>query len=106
MTFILNVGFFECQSRFEDLADDAVAAAKFLQSRKDVNPKQIGFWGLSQGGWIAPLAASRFPDAAFAIALSGGGLSPAETELFETEYSYQKQAIPRMKLTTHWRFKS
>jgi pimeloyl-ACP methyl ester carboxylesterase len=71
---------------FEDLADDAVAAAKFLQSRPDVAPKQIGFTGQSQGGWIAPLAASRFPDAAFAIALSGGGLSPAETELFDSEY--------------------
>src|SRR5215204_4126144 len=78
------------EASFEDLADDAVAAAKFLQSRKDVNPKQIGFWGLSQGGWIAPLAASRFPDAAFAIALSGGGLSPAETELFDTEYELTK----------------
>ena len=75
---------------FEDLADDAVAAAKFLQSRSDINPKQIGFWGLSQGGWIAPLAASRFPDAAFAIALSGGGLSPAETELFDSEYELSK----------------
>jgi pimeloyl-ACP methyl ester carboxylesterase len=75
---------------FEDLADDAVAAAKFLQSRTDVNPKQIGFWGLSQGGWIAPLAASRFTEAAFAIALSGGGLSPAETELFDTEYELTK----------------
>jgi len=71
---------------FEELADDAVAAAKFLQSRRGVNSKQIGFWGLSQGGWITPLAASRFPGAAFAIALSGGGLSPAETELFDTEY--------------------
>jgi len=75
---------------FEDLADDAVAAAKFLQSRKDIDPKQIGFWGLSQGGWIAPLAASRFADSAFAIALSGGGLSPAETELFDTEYELTK----------------
>jgi pimeloyl-ACP methyl ester carboxylesterase len=75
---------------FEQLADDAVAAAKFLQTRSDVNPKQIGFWGLSQGGWIAPLAASRFPDAAFAIALSGGGLSPAEQELFDSEYELTK----------------
>ncbi|HSE37430.1 MAG TPA: alpha/beta hydrolase, partial [Blastocatellia bacterium] len=75
---------------FEDLADDAVAAAKFLQSRADVDSKQIGFWGLSQGGWIAPLAASRFPDAAFAIALSGGGLSPAEQELFDSEYELSK----------------
>jgi pimeloyl-ACP methyl ester carboxylesterase len=75
---------------FEDLADDAVAAAKFLQARTEVAANQIGFWGLSQGGWIAPLAASRFPDAAFAIALSGGGLSPAETELFDTEYELSK----------------
>jgi uncharacterized protein len=77
-------------SSFEDLADDAVAGAKFLQARADIAPNQIGFWGLSQGGWIAPLAASRFPDAAFAIALSGGGLSPAETELFDTEYELSK----------------
>jgi pimeloyl-ACP methyl ester carboxylesterase len=75
---------------FQDLADDAVAAAKLLQARTDVNPKQIGFWGQSQGGWIAPLAASRFPDSAFAIALSGGGLTPAETELFDTEYELTK----------------
>lgn len=78
------------EASFEDLADDAVAAAKFLQARTDVAANQIGFWGQSQGGWIAPLAASRFPDAAFAIALSGGGLSPAETELFDTEYELLK----------------
>ena len=55
---------------------------------------QIGFWGQSQGGWIAPLAASRFPEAAFAVALSvalsGGGLSPADTELFDTEFELIK----------------
>jgi pimeloyl-ACP methyl ester carboxylesterase len=39
---------------------------------------------------IAPLAGSRVPDAAFAIALSGGGLSPAETELFDSEYELAK----------------
>lgn len=78
------------EASFEDLADDAVAAARFLQARTDISANQIGFWGLSQGGWIAPLAASRFPDAAFAIALSGGGLSPAETELFDSEYELSK----------------
>ncbi|HKP38723.1 MAG TPA: alpha/beta fold hydrolase [Pyrinomonadaceae bacterium] len=83
---------------FQDLADDAVAAAKFLQSRTDINPKQIGFWGLSQGGWIAPLAASRFPDAAFAIALSGGGLTPAETELFDTEYELSKAGYTKEEI--------
>jgi len=78
------------EASFEDLADDAVAGARFLQARKDVAANQIGFWGLSQGGWIAPLAASRFPAAAFAIALSGGGLSPAEQELFDSEYELSR----------------
>jgi pimeloyl-ACP methyl ester carboxylesterase len=78
------------EASFEDLADDAVAAARFLQARTDTAANQIGFWGLSQGGWIAPLAASRFPGAAFAIALSGGGLSPAEQELFDSEYELSK----------------
>ncbi|HEX7772535.1 MAG TPA: alpha/beta fold hydrolase, partial [Pyrinomonadaceae bacterium] len=74
------------EASFQDLADDAVAGAKFLQTRTDIAPNQIGFWGQSQGGWIAPLAASRFPEAAFAVALSGGGLTPADTELFDSEY--------------------
>ena len=78
------------EASFQDLADDAVAAAKFLQARNEIAPNQIGFWGQSQGGWIAPLAASRFPEAAFAVALSGGGLSPADTELFDTEFELIK----------------
>lgn len=78
------------EASFQDLADDAVAAAKFLQGRTDIAPNQIGFWGQSQGGWIAPLAASRFSEAAFAVALSGGGLTPADTELFDTEFELTK----------------
>jgi pimeloyl-ACP methyl ester carboxylesterase len=78
------------EASFQDLADDAVAGARFLQARAGVAANQIGFFGQSQGGWIAPLAASRFPDAAFAIALSGGGLSPADTELFDSEYELTK----------------
>lgn len=78
------------EATFQDLADDAVAGAKFLQARTDIAANQIGFWGQSQGGWIAPLAASRFPDAAFAVALSGGGLTPADTELFDSEFELTK----------------
>ena len=78
------------EATFQDLADDAIAGAKFLQARTDIAANQIGFWGQSQGGWIAPLAASRFREAAFAVALSGGGLSPADTELFDTEFELIK----------------
>jgi len=78
------------EASFQDVADDAVAGAKFLQARTDIAANQIGFWGQSQGGWIAPLAASRFPESAFAVALSGGGLTPADTELFDSEFELTK----------------
>jgi uncharacterized protein len=70
---------------FTDLADDAAAGADFLKTRSDIDPERIGFWGLSQGGWIAPFAASRFGHAGFVVAASGGGLSPDRQELLDTE---------------------
>jgi uncharacterized protein len=73
------------KASFTDLADDAVAGANFLAKRPDIDPKRIGFWGLSQGGWIAPLAAYRFGPAAFVIMVSGGGLTPERQELLDTE---------------------
>ncbi|WP_343520182.1 alpha/beta fold hydrolase [Sphingomonas sp.] len=56
---------------FTVLADDAIAAVKSLQADPRIDPKRIGTWGLSQGGWISPLAASRSPDIAFVIAVAG-----------------------------------
>jgi hypothetical protein len=64
-----------------DLCDDGLAAAAYLKSRKEINARQIGVWGLSQGGWLGPLAASRSPDISFVIAVSGPGVSPGEQML-------------------------
>jgi pimeloyl-ACP methyl ester carboxylesterase len=72
-------------SSFVDLADDAVAGAVFLKTLADIDSRRIGFFGLSQGGWIAPLAASRFKEAAFVVAVAGGGLTPERQELLDTE---------------------
>ena len=55
---------------FTLLADDAIAAVRSLKADARIDPKRIGIWGLSQGGWIGPLAASRSPDIAFVIAVS------------------------------------
>ena len=56
---------------FDLLADDAVAAFKRLSRERDIDPQRIGFWGLSQGGWLTILAARKERRAAFAIAVSG-----------------------------------
>jgi pimeloyl-ACP methyl ester carboxylesterase len=67
---------------FYELAGDALAAVRFLKTRKEVDPDRIGVWGVSQGGWLGPLAASQSPDVAFVISVSGPGVSPKEQMLF------------------------
>jgi pimeloyl-ACP methyl ester carboxylesterase len=48
-------------ARYEDLARDALAGVTLLESRADVDRARIGLVGHSQGGAIAPLAASLAP---------------------------------------------
>ena len=55
---------------YETLADDGIAGQHALAKLPRIDPRRIGFWGLSQGGWLAVLAAGRSPDAAFAISVS------------------------------------
>lgn len=55
----------------DDLVDDALAALQFLQGRKEVDSKRIGFWGSSEGGMVATQVAARSRAVAFAIDSSG-----------------------------------
>lgn len=73
------------QATFDDLAGDALAAVAALQEHAGVDPKLIGLWGNSNGGWVAPLAASRSKDVAFLIVRSGSGLPVHENILYELE---------------------
>jgi pimeloyl-ACP methyl ester carboxylesterase len=66
---------------FDDLAGDVVAAFEFLKARGDIDPAQIGLLGISQAGWIMPLAAVRARDIAFVISISGAGVPAAETTI-------------------------
>jgi uncharacterized protein len=73
------------KSTYDDLAADALAAVQLLKSHKSIDPKQIGLWGNSEGGWVAPLAASRSSDIAFLIVRSGSALPVWQTVLHEAE---------------------
>jgi pimeloyl-ACP methyl ester carboxylesterase len=66
---------------FADLAGDVVAAFEYLKTRNDIYPDQIGVLGISQAGWIMPIAAVRATDLAFVISISGAGVTAAETTL-------------------------
>jgi uncharacterized protein len=68
---------------FDDLAGDALAGVAALRARAEIDPARVGLAGLSQGGWIAPLAAARSPDVAFVIDVSGAAVSYAEQSFHE-----------------------
>jgi dienelactone hydrolase len=78
---------------FMDLCDDGLAAINYLKSRPEVDPKRIGVWGLSQGGWLGPLAASRSADVAFVIAVSGPGVSPGEQMIVYYENELRREGL-------------
>lgn len=67
---------------FMELCGDGLAGIEYLKSRADIDATRIGVWGLSQGGWLGPLAASRSADVAWVIAVSGPGVSPGEQMIF------------------------
>lgn len=79
---------------FMDLCDDGLAAIQYLKSRKDIDPNHIGVWGLSQGGWLGPLAASRSADVSFVIAVSGPGVSPGEQMIVYYANELRARGVP------------
>jgi alpha-beta hydrolase superfamily lysophospholipase len=69
------------RASFDDLAGDVVAAFEYLASREDIDSRQIGLLGVSQAGWVMPLAAIRVTDLAFLISVSGPGVPGTETTI-------------------------
>lgn len=65
----------------EDLAADTAAAVAWVRSRRPDLP--VGLIGVSQGGWIAAVAAGRDPTLAFAASLSAAAVPPAEQLVLE-----------------------
>ena len=53
------------------LAADAAAWLEFLAFHEDVDPDRLGLLGVSQGGWINPIAASESPHARYMINVVG-----------------------------------
>ena len=73
-----------------------MAAVDALKTRQDIDATKIGFWGISQAGWIMPLAAARSKNIAFIICVSGAGCSStvAEQVLYSTEVEMRAKQVP------------
>ena len=83
---------------FMALHEDGLAGVAWLKARRDVDASRIGVWGLSQGGWLGPLAATKSPDIHFVVAVSGPGVSPGEQMLFYFANQLREHAVPETEI--------
>ena len=70
---------------FENVADDVIAAAGMLRKRSDVDPRYLGIYASSQGGWIAPIAASKSSAITFVVCAACPATDLNKQELVRTE---------------------
>lgn len=80
---------------FDDRAHEALAALRALRQAIGFPSACIGLLGMSQGGWIAPLAASFSSEVSFAICLSSAGVTPIEQETFRIEHHLPAEGFSR-----------
>ncbi|GHE09626.1 hypothetical protein GCM10010339_62600 [Streptomyces alanosinicus] len=88
-----TVGYSRLHVDFGLLADDALAGVRLLRSRSGVNARQVGLWGFSEGGWVAPLAASRSTDVAFVVTIGGPGYDPLRTQAWNLTTHLRHQGV-------------
>ncbi len=78
---------------FEDLADDALAGVDFARARPEVGGGRVGLIGLSQGGKIAPIAASRSDAVAFVIDVVGAATDLKEQVGWEMYHTFREGGV-------------
>ncbi len=66
------------RGRFELQVEDALAVVDA------VGAERVGLWGVSQGGWIGPLAAVASDRVAFLVLIASTGVTPSEQMMYAT----------------------
>jgi uncharacterized protein len=67
------------RGRFELQVDDALAVLRAIEANR------VGLWGISQGGWIGPLAAAASDEVAFLVLVASTGVTPSEQMMYAVE---------------------
>lgn len=84
------------RGRFEQQAQDALAVIDHVAGEEELDPEHVGLWGISQGGWVAPLAATMSPRVAFLVLVASCGVTPGEqmrwTAGFQTRREFGDEA--------------
>lgn len=100
-------GYSQGERDYSVLANDALAAAGVLKTQKSVDPARVGLFGVSEGGWVAPLAASRSAEIGFLITVAANSVSPARQEQWHRanrlDHAGVRGSLLRSYSETFWR---
>jgi hypothetical protein len=81
-------------ANFDLLARDAVAAVELVKKQPHIDPVRVGLVGLSQGGWIVPMACGMSHDLAFIVNVVGSAVTPKEQTWHETKATLAQNGLP------------
>lgn len=70
---------------FPDLAGDVIAGIGAIKRNPAIDPKRIGIFASSNGGWVASVAATQSRDVAFVICRVCSMLTVAQNQSYERE---------------------
>jgi uncharacterized protein len=89
-------GYSQFERSYELLANDALAAVDTLRDHPEVDPDAVGLWGLSEGGWVVPIAASS-PEgrraADFIVLVAASVVPPARQHSWNLENNLRHQGV-------------
>lgn len=78
-------------SSFDDLADDIIKGIEFVKKTKSIDTAKVGLFGISQGGWVGAIAASKSSSIKFLIINTGSGVSVNKNMTYEFESTIREQ---------------
>jgi pimeloyl-ACP methyl ester carboxylesterase len=78
-----STGKFDGERLLTQRAEILVAAIEVLVDHEAIDRQRIGLWGLSQAGWVMPLALERSDHVAFMIVVSGGAEDSIEQMAYQ-----------------------
>jgi uncharacterized protein len=78
----------------DDYAEDALAAVKYLEGRKDVIDRRIALVGYGEGGTVAATAAARSDHPAALVLLASPGMSGAKSVLERQRHELDRLNVP------------
>lgn len=77
-----------------DFAKDILSGIAYLKTRNEIDGKQIGLIGHSEGGMIAPMVAVQSKDVAFIVSLAGVGVKGIDLMKKQTSDMLKASSLP------------